>query len=220
MHKFHFRPGKSAFMALVLGAAALLAGWTWLTSDNGLWLGFALLCGLGAGKLLGDGLSDTPALTVGPDGVGVRGTWSGLTVTPWSQVQGLSVEVMTLRYLGIIPVARHETLVVRCRGGGLFGGRKLRLALKMVELPAGGAAALMSLLHQAQSEAMAEGAYADPGVRRSAIEPEGTASTFDADAALARYLARKEAAAPAAATAASQPAQPPRPVFGRKPQAG
>lgn len=53
-------------------------------------------------------------------------------------------------------------------------------------------------------------------------EPEEEASSFDADAALARYLARKAAAgeampeAPVASFPQAQDDAPPRPVFGRK----
>src|SRR4028119_1236498 len=156
MHKFHYRPGKSAFVALLLGIVGLGPLWFWWSTDAGwMTLAFGLLCAAGAGKMLADAVSDTPALTVTREGLRVRRTWGSADEVSWRQVQELSVEVLTLRYMGFIPVSRQETLVVKC-DGGLFGSRRLRLSLKLIDMPAGGTAALMALLHQAHVAAVGE----------------------------------------------------------------
>lgn len=243
MHKFHHRPGKSAVFALLLLAFAANCLFYWWAKGGLLPALIGLLLAAGAAKLLSDAFSDTPALEIRPEGVSIRKTWGGLAQVPWGQVQHMSVEVMTLRYFGIIPVARHETLVVKC-DGGVFGSRRLRLALKMVELPPGGTAGLMHLLHHYHVSAVGEtgiamagagehgwGARSVPSLGRaepSGLEPAEGSPDFDADAALARYLARKEAgvAGPASAPSArapqpaAAPLPPARPVFGRKSHAG
>jgi hypothetical protein len=236
MHKFHFRPGKSAFMALLTAGAAILAGWRWFEAGDLFWLALALLCAAGAAKMLSDVLSDTPALAFDAEGLRVRSTWGSVHSVSWREVQAIKVDVMTLRYFGIIPIARHETLVVKC-DGGLFGSRRLRLALKLVQLPPGGAGHLLALLDAAHVAAVGQAGVAMAGAGehgwglRSVSSPVSAASRlpgdegsgFDADAALARYLARKERAepvAPAPSASAPVPLQPSRPVFGRKPLAG
>lgn len=234
MHKFHFRPGKSALFALILGLGAMLVLWFWWAEDKGfLTLLVGLLMAAGSGKLASDAMSDTPALAFDREVLRVRKTWGGVTEVPWREVQHIGVDVMTLRYWGIIPIARQETLVVRC-DGGLFGARRLRLALKMVALPPGGTARLLDMLYRAHVEAVGETGVAMAGAgehgwgvnsvptlapRREETDQAG----FDADAALARYLARKEAGLAGSGGADGSPAAPPipaRPVFGRKTQAG
>jgi hypothetical protein len=222
MHKFHFRPGKSAFMALVLGLAAIMAFWFWWTADNSMLpLAVALLMAAAAGKLLSDAFSETPALSFDGQVLRIRKPWSGVAEVPWRSVQHIGVEVMTLRYWGLIPIAKHEFLVVRCDGGLLFGSRKLRLALKMVMLPPGGTSELMALLYRMHVAGVGNPARSEDG------QPFAPASAgsgdqepgFDADAALARYLARKEAGA-APGPSPTMSAAPARPVFGRKSHAG
>ncbi|WP_284275631.1 hypothetical protein, partial [Sphingomonas astaxanthinifaciens] len=166
MHKFHYRSGKSAFLALVSGVAALLAGWSWLDPDGGIFsLGIALVCGLAAVKLTLDAMSDAPAIAFDAEGLRIRRTWGQTAVIAWDEVQGISVEVLTMRYWGIIPIARHETLVVRC-DGGLFGARRLRTALKLVQLPPGGAGQLVAMLTAAQVAAVGEAGVAMAGAGR------------------------------------------------------
>jgi hypothetical protein len=230
MHKFHHRPGKSTFVAIGMGSLGLFScmiGW-----DEGevFWLGIGVLCLLGAGKMLADVLSGTPALVVAPQGLSLRKVWGGVADVPWTEVQNIDLEVMTVRYWGIIPIARQRTLLVRC-DGGLFGTRRLRLPLNMVELPPGGADALMSLLYRSHVAAVGEAGVAMAGAgehgwgtrsvaslgERRVAEAEG--GGFDPDAALARYLARKETGSELPA-ARPTPSPPPRPMFGRKSQAG
>lgn len=229
MQKFHFRSGKSTLMALLLGLFGLSSAWFWWNSGGVFSFLFALLCGAGAGKLLMDAASDVPALVFDSGGVQVRRTWGGLVEVSWRQVQQISVEVMTVRYFGFIPIAKQETLVVKC-DGGLFGARRLRLSLRMLELPSGGVGHLLGMLQQAHVAAIGEagvvmagagehgwGVHSVPEVTPVAQDRAG----FDADAALARYLARKETQAPLPSeNAVGRPVAPSRPAFGRRISAG
>ena len=212
MHKFHYRPGKSAFMALFCGFFTLACGGLWL-NGGGFWaVAGLILCGAGTVKITADAMSDRPALVVDRDGLALRKTRGAVTRVPWDQVQAIDCEVLILRYLGLIPISRNETLVVRC-DGGLAGARRLRLALKLVALPAGGAPQLMALLHAAHVTAVGE-------ARVVPVASTAESGEFDADAALARYMTRRDrvvTTAPAAAPAAAVPA---RPAFGRKRSVG
>lgn len=239
MRKFHYRPGKSAFAGLAMAAAALVAGWVWVSSPAATFLpaGVALLCAAGAIKTALDAMSDTPALAFDARGLALRKTWGQVAEVAWHDVQSIGVEVFTLRYWGIIPISKTENLVVKC-AGGLFGSRRLRLALRMIDLPAGGAGQLLALLNAAHVAAVGEATAAMAGADRqhgwgagsagvaarradAAAREEGEGG-FNADAALARYLARKEAGAGASPRpeATASAAAPARPVFGRRASAG
>jgi hypothetical protein len=155
-------------------------------------------------------------------------TMFGTQAILWSKVYGIALQVVTIRYWGIIPIGRKETLCVAVEGGP-FGARRLRVAASTIELPAGGAPELVQILRHAQLSAVGPAGVAMAGADRtgwgvpskSVVERDETAkSGFDADAAIARYLASKDAAqnamaaplpkAPAAAAAQQ------RPVFGRR----
>ena len=233
MHKFHYRAGKSAFMALFCGFFALACGGLWL-NGGGFWAAAGLvLFSVGAAKIAADAMSDVPALTVERDGLKIRKTWGQVALVPWDQVQAIDCEVLTLRYMGIIPISKNETLVVRC-DGGLVGSRRLRLALKLVALPAGGVPQFMALLHAAHVAAVGEARVAMAGAGPKGWGADSAASLgggaapaasdeggeFDPDAALARYMARREKAEAAAPAAAPPVAVPARPAFGRKRSVG
>ncbi len=196
MRKFHFRPGRNAALALFMGALAILCAAIWWRSGGWLPLGGFLLFGFAAAKGATDAMSSEPALAFGDEGLRVR-TSSGVQKVAWSEVQGISLEVFTIRYWGIIPLAKQENLVIRC-DGGLFGTRRLRLAMATMELPVGGAQGLLALLHAAHVAAVGEAGVAMAGAGEHgwgvapASKPQEEAGTsFDADAAIARYMARK-----------------------------
>lgn len=236
MHNYHYRPGKAAFRALICGGLALLCGWSWFSDpDPGILMPLAaLLFGAGAAKLVMDAMSAVPAIAFDANGLRVRRTWGQVASVRWDEVQAIGVEAVVLRYYGIIPVARHEFLVVKC-DGGVFGARRLRLAAKMIALPAGGIHELAALLNAAHLAAVGTAGVAMKGAgslgwgaRSGAAAPvaDTQGPDFDADAALARYLARKDyggagagaGAEPVAAAAAPPPPprMPARPAFGRK----
>lgn len=224
MYKVHYRLGRSALMALFLGMIALLFVNTSLDS-KGSWisLAFCLLIGAGAAKCAYDAITDAPALMWDASGVSIRRGFRGTTVVPWRMVQGIGLEVQTMRYMMVIPVARHEYLTIHAVGG-ISGTRSLQLPAAMLRLAPGGLPGLiqqLSAAHVAALQGAPDVSWREGGPKL-ASEPE--APGFDPDAALARYLARKEAGAapelPLAAMAAPAPTPAPaRPVFGRKSQA-
>ena len=226
MRKFHYRAGKNAAAALFMGGLTILCAMLWWRGGGIFSLGGFLLFGAAAAKSATDAMSNEPALAFGDEGLRVR-TTTGVQAVPWKEVQHIGLEVFTYRYWGIIPIAKHENVVIKC-DGGLFGAKRLRLSAAAIELPAGGAIALVALLQAARIAAVGEAGVAMAGagehgwgvapVRKPVEEP---ASSFDPDAALARYMARKsdsDVAAPSsvAATAPAAPAMPTRPAFGRK----
>ena len=110
----------------------------------------------------------------------------------------------------------------------LFGAKRLRLSANAIELPPGGAVALVALLQAAHVAAVGVTGVAMKGAGENGWgaapvrpTPEQQAG-FDPDAALARYMARKAEGepepmaevSPIAAPAAS--AMQARPAFGRK----
>ena len=226
MRKFHFRPGRNAALALFMGALAVVCAAIWWRSGGWVALGGFLLFGFAAAKGATDAMSGEPALAFGDEGLRVR-TSSGVQKVAWREVQGISLEVFTIRYWGIIPIAKQENLVIRC-DGGLFGTRRLRLAMATMELPAGGSAEVVALLHAAHVAAVGEAgvAMAGAGEHGWGVPPaqplEDTGGSFDADAAIARYMARKasegQPAEPSAAGGMpiASPAMPVRAGFGRK----
>jgi len=232
MRKFHYRAGRNAFAAIGLGILAMLCGLAWL-KDGG-WLtvaGFPLFAAAGV-KAAANAMSDEPALAFDARTVRIR-TSFGTRGALWSDVQGISLEVFTYRYWGIIPLARHENLVVKVNGGA-FGAKRLRIATKSIDLPPGGSMGLVHLLHGQHVAVVGEAgvALASADEHGWGVRPGGAAGTlvgddesptgFDPDAALARYLAAREQeqvalAAPRAPAQSLPPtAQPARAGFGRR----
>lgn len=226
MRKFHYRAGKNAMAALFMGALTIFCAMLWWRSGGFFSLAGFLLFGAGAAKGATDAMSSEPALAFGDEGLRVR-TATGVQQVGWKDVQHIGLEVFTYRYWGIIPIAKHENLVIKI-DGGLFGAKRLRLSANAIELPPGGAVALVALLQAAHVAAVGVTGVAMKGAGENGWgaaparpTPEQQAG-FDPDAALARYMARKAEgepepmaeASPIAAPAAS--AMPARPAFGRK----
>ncbi|GAA4035836.1 hypothetical protein GCM10022281_15390 [Sphingomonas rosea] len=232
MHTFHYRAGKSAFFGLMLGMLAVFFGWDVVTGEADVFnTAMTLVFAAGAVKLVMDSFSSTPALAFDREGLRIRRTWGQVAALRWDEVHWIKVESITIRYYGVIPVAKHEHLVVKC-DGGLLGGRRLTLAAKLIQLPPGGVHQLCAALNAAHlaavggagvylKEAGPNGWGVQPRPSAASLVEAGGGTEFDAEAALARYLARKdsatEAVAPLAAAApVAAPATPARPVFGRK----
>jgi hypothetical protein len=223
MHAYYYRPGKNAATALVSGMLALFSAKMWW-DDGGIFTMIGCLF-FGAAALKGafNALNPEPAIKFDNQRLWVRTAFGSQSVT-WDKVYGIALQVMTVRYWGIIPIGRNETLCVACAGGS-FGARRLRVPAASIELPAGGAPALVQILREAQLAAVGPsrvamagagqhgwGVPSKPGVERG----EPAESGFDADAAIARYLASKESAQQPAAHAQAPGAIPGRPVFGRR----
>ena len=227
MQSFYFRPGKNAILAIGMGALALSCGWLWWSNGGLFTLGGMLLFGAATIKAGHNALNSDPALRVEADKVTIRTTF-GQEVVRWREVQHITLETLTTRVFGIIPVGRTEIICIAANGG-LTGTRRLRVAAGAIDLPLGGAAGLLHVLQSAQVAAVGvEGAVmagagpcgwgVGPAASAESADEEGTSSGFDPDAAIARYLAAKNASgeAPPAKPIAPPFGGMPRPTFGRR----
>lgn len=226
MRSFYYRPGKNAMVALFLGVLAIVFGRiAWESGGFILWTLTALFAA-GAAQGTLNALNSEPALRYDHDRLWVRTPFGGVVEVAWRDVLHITLEVMTMRYFGVIAVGRTEFVAISC-AGGLTGTRRLRLATGSMELPAGGAAGLVQLLQQAQREATGEAGTVAPAASHNQPpvaprEPDANGgSGFDPDAAVARYLAAKQAAGHAGPDAPHQggfnpPQMPHRPVFGKR----
>ena len=222
MQSFYYRRGKNMAGALMLAALALLTGKWGLSPGHHTSLIFAAVCALGAVACAMHAMNGGPALAYDRSGITMRSMFGGLEQVPWHSVQSIDIKVLTLRYLGIIPISRNEILNVRC-DGGMFGTRKLRIAPKALQLPPGGSIQLLAMLRQAQLDAVGVAGVAMAGAgptgwgAADTKSPNGGDSGFDPDAAIARYLAKRDAEhSPPAALKDIAPAQYQRPQFGRR----
>ena len=212
MTVIHYRPAKLGFTALIcaLGAAAL--AWFAFGGRAGVFplAGAAILAYLAFvnGRAA---LGGQPALRFDEHGVSV----SMLTKTTnlrWDDIRDIRTQSLTLRYMGIIPVSRQDFITFVTKGGP-FSSKSLKLAGSALELPAGG---IMGL-HRALCDFLGDGATKTVPAAAVAASPAEEGGTFDPDAAIARYLANKQAQAEASGAAPATPfATAPRPVFGRR----
>lgn len=226
MRSFYYRPGKNAATGLTSGALAALSAWLWWSDGDIIWIITTVGLGLAALKGLATAMNSEPAVKFDNERLWVRTTFGSHAVS-WNQVYGIALQVMTVRYWGIIPISRRETLCISIEGGS-FGARRLRIPAASIDLPVGGANALVQILRDAQLSAVGAAGVAMAGAGKSGwgvpakprLEREEPAeSGFDADAAIARYLASKQASESAPAPVEVQPAapaMPQRPVFGRR----
>jgi hypothetical protein len=223
MRSFYYRPGRSAFTALFAGSLALGAGKLWYDKGGWVLLASAAFMAVGAAKAAFDAMSGEPALKFDTKAIWIRKTWGGVEEVPWRDVHAITGKVFTVRYMGIIPIRRTTFISVTCEGG-IFGARRLRVSTTAMGLSVSGSADLVLLLKQAHLEAVGEAgvAMAGAGSRGWGVGPSdepAPSSGFDPDAAVARYLASKQAPAqdqPDRGLAPARPPMPQRPVFGRR----
>ena len=221
MRSFYYRQGRSAFAAVFMAPLAIAAGRMWRSDGGFLMLAFALLMTLGAAKAALDAMNTKPAMKFDRHSVWIRKTWGGVEEVPWREVHDIAIKMLTVRYMGIIPVRRHVYITVTCEGG-TFGARRFRVSTTAMGMSAAEGAAVVAALKQAQMEAVGEAgaAMAAAGSRGWGVDmgPRTSGQSFDADAAMARYLASKQAeeSSPAAAAAPGRPGMPQRASFGRR----
>jgi hypothetical protein len=219
---YAYRPEKAAMGGVLLAAFAYASYEFWRSTGSVVVLVFGLVMAAGAAKLGYDAFNHSPVIKFDRDKLWIRKTMGGIAEIPWRDVHSINMIVVTMRYGGLVPIGRHEYLEIACEGG-LFGAQRFRVPTTTMHLPAGGAAELALTLQAAHVEAVgvAGVAMAGAGKRGWGVDlpsSEQQRSEFDADAALARYLASKEddvhqqASSPAAARLVPQQ----RPVFGRK----
>jgi len=229
MQSFYYRSGRNAATALISGSLAALTGWQWWIDGDVVWMISAFVLGLAGLKGALNSMNSEPAVKFDGDRLWVRTTF-GSRVMTWQQVYGIALQVMTVRYWGVVPIRRVETLCIACEGGAI-GAKRLRIPASAIELPIGGAQALVQILRDAQLAAVGRSgvAMAGAGANGWGVTPKPAAhsdvqlqTAFDPDAAIARYLASKEAtqdapaAPPTQAPVATPIPVPQRPVFGRR----
>lgn len=222
MRSFYYRSRRNAATGLASGVLAALAGWQWWSDGDVIWMVSTVVLGLTALKGIATAMNSEPAVNFDNERLWIRTTFRSYVVT-WKQVLGIALQVITVRRWGVIPVGRREVLCISVEGGS-FGARRLRIPPASIELPAGGAGALVEILRDARlaaigspGVAMAGAGHNGSGVPSKSKFDEPSESGFDADAAIARYLASKQAEerAPMRLQSAA-PAMPQRPVFGRR----
>ncbi len=221
MRVYGYRPDKAAMGSAFLAAFAYASYEIWRSSGSVIVLIFGLMMAAGAAKLAYDAFNHTPTIKFDRDTLWVRKTFGGVAEIPWREVHSIKLMVFTMKYAGVFPVGKHQYLEITCEGG-IFGAQRFRVSTETMRLPAGGAAEIALILQAAHVEAVgvAGVAMAGAGERGWGVDlptEEQPGSDFDADAALARYLASKdsETRQPSSPTPARM-AMPERPVFGRK----
>lgn len=222
MQSFHYRPGKNAAGAVLLAIFAFLSGRWGLSPGHHAFLAFSAVMAIGAVICAMHALSSGPALAFDRQCLRMRTTFGKLEEVPWRSVHAIDIKVVTLRYMGLIPISRNEILTIACEGG-LFGTRRLRIAPKALQLPPGGSELLLAMLRQAHLEAVGPAGIAMAGAGPngwgvSSSTPAAEEAGFDPDAAIARYLASKDAERAQPGELGSAPSRAPvqRPVFGRR----
>lgn len=132
----------------------------------------------------------------------------------WREVTAIEVQTLTQRIYGFIPVSRQHSIRIS-HSGGVLGTARILIPFNVLAIDKTAVIARladMERMRSGQGQALPRAAYQPPSDQ---AEP----SDFDADAVMARYLARREAEAEAIARAqvAAAPRMPPRVAgFGRK----
>jgi hypothetical protein len=235
VNRFEYRRGGNIVKAAVFALMGFFA-LKWGFADHRLlMIGFGLLLVAGACGAALAASQSAPAIEFDRSQLTIRKAL-GVTNVPWREVQDIGVIIYTQRYM-LVPVHRTRILQIKC-DGGMFGTKRIGLAINSIQLPPGGHVALLTILHAAWVGAVGEtgvamagagahgwgiGKQERPGPPLAPVDlkPEAeaadAASGFDPDAANARYLAGKQAEAEGAAPVPVSPfASAPRPVFGRR----
>lgn len=199
---------RYAMGKLLLAAGACLAvaigGVAFYDGELGFKSILLLLCApigaIGAVLLLARAVGSREALRF--DGVNLRVTGLlGAKEVRWSEVIGIELQRVTTHGLfGLVKTSQSDSIMIQVHGG-LTGAKKLLVRASLLELGPEGSTGLLYDLDRARDGA---------APARPSHDPVSDADdVFDADAALARYMARR-ASEPEAAPV------PVRPSFGRK----
>lgn len=212
MTVIHYRPARLGFTALICALVAALGLWFAASGSAGI---VSLLAAAIPGYLAfvngRAALGANPALRFDEHGVSVS-TLTKTTNLRWDEIRDIRTQSLTLRYMGIIPVSRQDFITFVTKGGP-FSSKSLKLAGAQLELPARGILGL----HRSLCAFLGDGLTTASPATAAAPAPAEEGGTFDPDAAIARYLAAKQAEAEAAGAAPASPfVSAPRPVFGRR----
>lgn len=205
MHKINYRPGKLMLSAAASLLIALWLGYGWSSDESIVWIVGAAVFAYLAFASIRTAIGDRPAIAYDARRV-IINTLHRSTKHDWHEIGDVALERQTTRYFGIIPGSKKDFLCVRMGGGS---SRTYRINAALVELPIGGVEALHREL--AALRLAAVGAAGTAPASESA-----PAASFDADAAIARYLATKQAEPAPVEPPAPAFRAPQRPTFGRR----
>ena len=216
MTTLHYSRGKLIFSgAFLLIGAPVLGLFSLFMGPIGMLVGVVLILG---GPLMSIGrlarvFSDLRAVEYDDRQITLH-PLGGSRKLNWREVTAIEVHTLTQYIYGFIPVSRQHSIRIS-HTGGVLGTAKISIPFNVL---ADDKATVVARL--ADMERMRSGLGQPlPRTARPAIDDEAPASDFDADAVMARYLARREAEAQAIARAeeAARPQMPPRVAgFGRK----
>ena len=205
MHKVNYRPGKLMLSAAASLLIALWLGYGWSSDDSIVWIVGAALFAYLAFASIRTAIGDRPAIAYDARQV-IINTLHRSTRLDWHEVGDVAIERQTTRYFGIIPGSKKDLLCVRIGSGS---SRTYRINAALVDLPRGGIEALHRELAAIRLAAV--------DASGSALASDGAAaSSFDADAAIARYLAAKQAEPAPVEPPTSTFRAPQRRTFGRR----
>ena len=232
MQVIRFGQGKLMFGAVLAAFATLAMLWLFFNAEG--WMGgVGLFAGLAASiacagmivKLSGDRV----AIEFDRKVLKISTLWSKRTVT-WDEVCGVHVERLTQKLYGVIPVWSIRFLTFRVMGG--IGTKKIRVQLGLLEP---GKAEMDRLIQTLRSLSVGGEVDLQPASASGAPADAPIGGDFDPDAAMARYLARREPGGPPVTgtaptpsrvptingkpvrpTAPAMPDMPARPAFGRR----
>src|SRR5215210_5176638 len=102
MRSFYYRPGKNAVLALFFGVIAFFfVRGAWDSDGFIMWAITALFAGAAVVSGL-NALNSGAALKFDGERLWVRTTFGGVVQVAWREVQHITLEVMTMRYMGLI----------------------------------------------------------------------------------------------------------------------
>ena len=205
MHKINYRPGKLLLSTAASLLIALWLGYGWSSDDSIVWIVGAAVFAYLAFASVRTAIGDRPAIAYDGRQV-IINTLHRSTKHDWHEIGNVALERQTTRYFGVIPGSKKDFLCIRIGGGS---SRTYRINAALVELPIGGVEALHRELAAIRLAAV--------GAAGSALASDGAAApNFDADAAIVRYLAAKQAEPARVAPVAPVFRAPQRPTFGRR----
>jgi hypothetical protein len=230
MTTLHYSRGKLIFSgAFLLIGAPVLGLFCLFMGPLGLLIGAVLILGgplMSIGRL-GRVFSDLKAIEYDDRQITLYPLGRSRKLN-WREVTAIEVHTLTQYIYGFIPVSRQHSIRIS-HSGGVLGTAKISIPFNLLAMDkAAVIARLADMERKRGGDGFVGGAarvskaaltQAMNAPREAPRDVEEPLSDFDADAVMARYLARREAEAAAVARAeeAARPQMPPRVAgFGRK----
>ncbi len=226
MTTLHYSRGKLIFSGAFLLIGAPVLGLVCLfMGPIGLLVGVILILGgpLASIGRLGRVFSDLKAIEYDERQIHLHPLGASRRLN-WREVTGIEVHTLTQYIYGFIPVNRQHSIRIT-HSGGVLGKAKITIPFNLLAMDKATVIARLTDMEKLRGgDGFVGGAarVSKEALARAMNAPrevEEPVSDFDADAVMARYLARREAEAAAVARAeeAARPQMPPRVAgFGRK----